>query len=284
MNDFNSSEGANAVVSSGAFQYGSQDTQQFNIQGIRKYTINLRANRVSGEFIPAIEGDYLYISKLDIPVNISLIRTDGGHDVLSREGDEYTGSFKGIWISHWDTSAIPGSTPLMMTILVGSGQTQRNSSNNPQSSRLGLPFLAAFTTPGVNGLTRIAFPVPDGANRIEELVYSDTLTLTASKVSDVVAGIQFLDNSAQAVVSPSLTVNGVAYGGVNGVYGYKCDQVDITPATFVYGFGFRANGIRIPSTARQIRATIRVGVGNNLVSASGVFNSVGYSNALCFVS
>jgi hypothetical protein len=283
MNDFNSSDGSNGVVSS-ALQTNSNDTAQFNLQGLRKFNISLRANRVNGEYFPAIEGDFLYIARCDIPCSISLIRMDGGHETLSCEGDEYHGSFKGIWITHVNLSAVPGATPLNLTILTGTGETFSNNLSSKAGSRYPQGIITSATM-GLGGNVTADAWIPDNARQIDDICFYSTITLTAAPISEFTGTICFQGPSFNNLVSPIVTTNGVAYSSavIVGITS-KCDVIIQNTATFVYRVGFRYQGIKIPSMARNVTMRVYVGPLNNMASAANNYNAFNGDVAACYIS
>lgn len=286
MREYNVSQGANSQIA--GVTPGSQDTAQFNLQGLRKFNISLRANRLSGEFIPAIEGDFLYIARSDIPCTISLIRQDGGHDILANEGDEYHGAFKGVWISHPDTSSVTGAAPLTLTIITGSGEKITNnlgSKTGPRFPQGGIINTGA----GAGGNAGVHFWLPENARQVDDVFFYTTMTLTAAAVSDFTGFVNFQIGAgipaASIANSPVITQGGLSYNlNVCPSAACKCDVINITPLTFVYRVGFRMSAIKIPSYAKQVTARIFVGAGNNLVSASTSFNNVNGDVAAVYIS
>jgi hypothetical protein len=272
-----------ALMMDAPYRADSQDFAQYTLQGMRKYRINLRSNRTSGEFFPQFEGKYFFVESCDVPCNIQ-IGSGTGNEFYGADGYVFRGPFKGLTLTHVDYSAIASTVPLSLVFYVCDSDNFFQQ-NYVAPARIGMP-LTTFTQTGVNGYGLIRWPIPDGSRTISKLAGCALVTLTAAIVGDFTCELSFLiAPSGSPILVPPATYYGTGYTATarnsmrqimrSGVY---------NAAAFQYWQEFSFENLPIPSFAREVEVRMYANGVNNLAAVASYTGTGTGGNAVCWVA
>ena len=234
----------------------SQAAQRYAVAPFQKVAVQLRANRVNGEFFSSLEGENLYVEQTDWPVQIALINQATGKlaTFIARNGLDIRAPFKGIWISHPDFTGTPGSQPIRTQLILAKNQ-ERHYANEAAQPVTCSPCSVRYNSQLATQLN-VDIAVPQGARYLSELriaipgatMTSATWSTTCEQDFGPAQSLWFTDEF------------GIAFNGSNPLAGTL--QSIPVPS----GFYALEQNIAIPSAVRYITVNL---VGTGFVYSAG---------------
>ena len=181
---------------------------QFNMPAMVRYKIDQMFNRIDGEQMPVISGEYLRVESVDMPARIAFNNQDINQSIPLTAGMSIDGNFSGVTIFHDDYSNFTVGLPFIVLNVGRDNKLQVDNSDAVNNLALNYKAFATTTTLGTS-----VIPVPSGHKKMD-VNFSVICTNLAQPVTGVL-NWRFLDKNNIAVVAGSFTRDGNIYNTIS---------------------------------------------------------------------
>lgn len=221
-----------------------QSASQFGIPALTRLIIDQFKNRVDGEYLPQIHGDYLRVEYCDYPSRVSFNNTGYDQSIPLCSGLIVEGNFNGVTIWHDNLTTFTGLAKPQIILNLGRG---KKLSVDNQNGKTGIP-IPSNNSLIVTGFT-LFYPVPEGYKTLT-LVGVVGVTNAATPNACIVRG-QFFDALGNVLAATGgLTKNSILYSSISQ------SLEDVLPPVQILatGWAFKLNAsIPIPSKASSFQ-------------------------------